>query len=75
MIQGHQKGSKMNGLNPKQYLLYSFGIGAAFGLPDFMMKSLGRWRGECYHSYVLRINRQKLCEGPKKLEGTQSVSI
>ena len=45
------------GLDPHRYSSHSFRAGAATtaaeaGLPDWMIKSMGRWASEAYHLYI-----------------------
>ena len=73
-----KKAVRKNGINPKQYLSHSFHIGtastaAAADTTESMIKSLECWQSECHQKYI-RINKQKLCEVPKKLVRIQNIS-
>lgn len=63
------------GLNPSEYASHSFRIGAAttassVGLPDSLIKSLGRWHSEAYQRYI-RTPPTLLDNVPKELVSQQ----
>ena len=66
------------GKEVKRYSSHSFRIGAAStaaeaGLPDSLIKSLGRWRSNCYQHYI-RISTKRLKQVPKQLASVHRVS-
>ena len=67
-----------HGKEVKRYFSHSFRIGAAStaaeaGLPDSLIKSLGRWRSNCHQGYI-RISTKRLKKVPKRLASVRRVS-
>ena len=65
------------GYNTTHYASHSFRIGAATtagtaGLPDWLIKVLGRWRSDAYQSYILT-PKETILQVPQNLASCPDV--